>query len=75
MEMPDCKKPEVSVARKERLSCADGRSLSYIGRGKFDILLGPLKLEKELIIADIEDHVLLELIFCKRVLKDQLISF
>ena len=58
-ELPTNTKPELKCKGVNPFSCADGRTMKYVGKAKFEMYLGSLKLERELAVAEIEDDILL----------------
>ncbi|XP_064633623.1 uncharacterized protein LOC135491580 [Lineus longissimus] len=60
MKIPEPERPVlVPPSKRGLLTNADGGSITYYGKALFWMDLGPLKLEKPLLVADIEDEVLL----------------
>lgn len=59
-QIPEEKRPKLwQRHNRKTLTNAEGKPLKYYGRAVFDVELGPLNLRKPLIVADIEDEVLL----------------
>ena len=60
-KIPEEQRPRIrkNIANFHDLVGAGGNSLNFQGRGTFEIYLGPLRLEKELSVAEISDEVLL----------------
>lgn len=58
-KIPASKRPKLQNSCS--LASADGKPLHEIGKGQFKIDLGNLQLQKELVVADIEDEALLGL--------------
>ena len=60
LKIPEGKRPElVSPSKKRLLTSADGGAIIYYGKALFRMDIGPLNLEKPILVADIEDEVLL----------------
>lgn len=55
--IPEERRPELRPTRS--LNVADGRPLELLGRGIFNMQLGPLHLKQDLTVAHISDEVLL----------------
>jgi hypothetical protein len=50
---------KMSIHKKGLLTNADGGAINYYGKAMFRMDVGPLKLRKPLLVADIEDEALL----------------
>ena len=58
--IPESRRPTLhKTLSAKRLVNADGRPIAYKGQAWFDLHIGPVKIYKRLIVADIEDEVLL----------------
>ena len=55
--IPETRKP--SLHKCGTTVVADGRRMKTYGRAVFELVLGPLVMEKEIMVADMEDEVLL----------------
>ena len=58
-KIPNCKRP--TLVKSDTLSCADGKPLQELGKATFEVMLGDLCFEIEMIVANIEDEALLGL--------------
>ena len=55
--IPKGKRPNLNPTRP--LNVADGRPLGILGRGEFDMRIGPLRIKSEMTVANISDDALL----------------
>ena len=55
----DNRRPKLRLDSLKTLSSADGRTINYCGHAKFELQLGRLQIVRDLMIANIEDEMLL----------------
>ena len=57
-ELPDVRKPTLKATTRS-IKTADGTNLHCDGCGSFDLMIGPVPVSREFMVADIQDDVLL----------------